>query len=182
MIFIVPLIAYVIAVFLTLWVADIYFTTKVTARLGSAVEINPLIKFILQKKGKYLAIFKIVEITLFGAGAYLVVVQEGQLLLYALFMLIILYAILVAQGISIYSQIYKKSMPGVILFVLFVAYTLFFIDLTYAMFSNNAALSRGITNCNNEYVKVYSACKGAAPQKQFDANFDLNLFVPGGQQ
>lgn len=185
MLFFLPLILYVIAIFLTLWIADLYFTVKSVSKLGEKIEVNPIIRSMLKLKGKHIWAYKVVEIGIFGICAYVLYFRwiesfkEAQSILFVLFGLIFIYALLVAQGLNVYSQIYRRNKAGAILLLLFVFYTLFFVNLNYNLFSNNVSLSNELSSCNKEYVNVYSECKGIAPPKDFTKKFDLNLLLPG---
>ena len=176
---IVTLISYVFMVFLTLWLFDIYFTYKATKKLGKKVEINPIIKWVIGIRGSHLWAYKTFEIVAFSLLTYYIAFQAGEYMLSILNGVIIFYALIVSQGLLVYSKIYSSAKPAVFLMLLLVLYTLFFINLNYQLFFSSTKLSDALNQCNSEYATVYNECKGEEPPKDFSHDFDLNLMLPG---
>ena len=179
--FVLPLAVFVVCFFVLLWLADAFLTLKSTQKVGSLIEINPLVKAVLSFRGRFFLFFKAVELVVFGALAYYVAFTDSVYLLFLLYLLILFYGVLVAQGLNVYSKIFQSNKPMVALFVIMVLFVLFFINLNYSIFYNSVKIAEETNRCNNEYAALYGECKGGVPPKSFSVSpFDLNIVIPGG--
>lgn len=179
--FVLSLVVFVAVFFAVLWLADAFLTLKSAKKIGAIIEINPVLKVILSFRGKFFIIFKLVELLVFGALIFYIAFTDSVYLLYLLYFLILVYGILVAQGLNVYSKIFQSNKPTVVLFVIAVLFVLFFVNLNYSIFYNSVKIAEETNKCNNEYAKLYGECKGEAPQKSFRVDpFDLNITIPGG--
>jgi len=180
-VFVLPLVVFVAGFFLVLWLADAFLTLKSAKKVGSIIEINPIVKAVLSFRGKFFVIFKAVELIAFGALIFYVAFTDSVYLLYLLYILILFYGVLVAQGLNVYSKLFQSNRPMVTLFIIVILFVLFFINLNYSIFYNSVKIAEETNRCNNEYAVLYGECKGGVPQKSFHIDpFDLNIVIPGG--
>jgi len=179
--FVFYLVVFVVSFFVLLWLADAFLTLKSTNKLGSDIEINPVLKTVLSFRGRFFFIFKAVELIAFGTLIFFLSESYSVYLLYLLYLLILAYSILVAQGLNVYSKIFKSNKPTVVMFILTVFFVLFFVNLSYSIFFNSVLISEETNKCNNEYAELYGECKGTQPTENFYVDpFDLNIVIPGG--
>lgn len=177
--FVQPLLLSVAGLLIFLWLADAFLTIRVAKKIGSHVELNPIIRLILSFRGKFFPIFKLVEIIVFGATIFFVATLNNPYALYLMYILIIVYGLLVSQGLSVYSKIFSDSKPIIFTFIILILFALFFINLSYSIFYNSTKIAEETNNCGNAYAKLYSECKGTPSPTNYNVNpFDFNIVLP----
>jgi hypothetical protein len=156
------------SVFFVLWIGDLILTRKVTKKVGAKAEINPLMRKILSFRGKFIWIFKFVEIGLFLYLIYYIQTFSGQTSFYILLVYILFYSILVANNSRVYFQVTKET-SGTFrwIFLIISVLLIMFIYLNYLMYSGLTLTYSKLGECQSDYKNVYWECyqKNVTPEK-----------------
>ncbi len=178
--FILPFLFFAILFFLILWLSDIYLTKKSIEKLGSHIEVNPIMHFIFGLRSHYLWLFKAVELLAFVALVYLISVYSANEAVNVMLVLLFVYTLIVAQGISIYISAVGNPLPIAVIFVALALVGLAFVFLNYQTFLNSVAISNALSQCGVKYSELYSMCSktAVANASNFTSRFgDLGLNI-----
>jgi len=155
-----PLIILTFSVFVTLWIGDFYLTLKTTKKIGSSAEFNPILRSFLKLRGRYVWIFKIVEIGIFFYLIYYLTSLAQTAQFYILLFYIIFYSILVSNNTRVYYNVTgKQSLVTNVLFVLIVVFTTLFIYLNYFLYSNITVSYSALLQCKSTFNSLYWNCQ-----------------------
>jgi len=178
--FILPFVAILSVFFTVLWLSDLFFTLKSTAKKGWELEANPIMKLLLKAKRAHLYIYKTLEIVAFIALICLVSFQNADYAVFALLVAIGVYSFVVANGMVIFLRVHKSYVIPSALFFLVCLSVLFFAYLAYVTFANNANLFTSYSKCSEDYAALKASCAPAQPAiPNHSANSDINITVPG---
>jgi hypothetical protein len=169
------------AFFLLLWVADIFFTLRSVAKQGRQIEANPVMRFLFGLRRTYFWIFKVAELSAFLVLIYLISFRDASQAVTILFSVIVIYTLVVAQGINVYLEVVRKATAVIILFVALSLLSVSFLWVNYSNFLNTGVISQELTKCGTEYANLYSQCiSKTLPQNVTNRSQtnDLNLTIP----
>jgi len=184
----IQLILIVFGVFLLFWLGDLYLTIKTTKRLGNKIEINPIIRFILRGRGKFVYLFKAIELVIFLYLIWFLASFEGVIPFYILLFFIFFYSLLVVNNAHIYFKVTKQeSIAFKIIFIGLVIAMLLFIYLNYLLYLDLNTSYNALKESNNQYTNLYIQCQNNSPSAPMPKNISditsgLNLPIrnPGG--
>jgi len=155
-----PLILLTFGVFLTLWIGDFYLTWKTAKRVGSSVELNPIMKSLLKFRGKYLVVFKAVELGLFFYLLYYLTSFSGTVPFYTLLGYILFYGFLVANNNKVcYDVTGEQSSSINYIFVALIFFVTVFIYLNNLLYSNLTTSYYAISGCKSSFNDLYWSCQ-----------------------
>ena len=135
-----PLIILTFAVFLVLWIADLFFTSKVTKLLGEKVEVNPLLRFVIGIRGRFLHLFKVAEILIFTYLLWQVSLLNEEMAFSILLGIILLYSFVVLAGMKIYIDAKLGSTSIIVLHMSIIALLIVFIYLNNIEYQNKVSI------------------------------------------
>lgn len=174
------LIALTFALFLTLWMADLFFTTRSVSKLGVGVELNPYIRFIMSIRGKYIWPFKALEIILFSYVIWATASFDEEVSFSVLLGVIFVYCFVVAMGLKVFIDLTGKSAPVAFLFFCLSILLLLFIYSNHLEYLNKMAVYNALSGCGSAYNELYFACIGNGTSNQSDIpvqKYHLNLTI-----
>ena len=145
-------------VFLVLWIADIYFTYKGVSKLGNSVEVNPLLRGIMNFRRRFLGIFKIAEISLFSYLIWQLSILDDNMVFNLLLVVILVYSLVVAAGIKVYIDAVGNSMPVVIFLFLICVIMVLFMFVAREEHISKSAVVDSLIDCNDAYANIYYGC------------------------
>jgi hypothetical protein len=172
-----------------MWVGDLYITYKTMSKKGYDIEVNPIIRSIFRIRKKFIWPFKIIEL---GAFLYLIyyLANIGNIVpFYVLLVYIFVYAVFVANNSRVYFMATgKESDAFKVIFILLVLGIVLFIYLNYMLYTNLGTSFAALTECNSDYVNLYSQCKTSGTASNYTSTPDnlmkivesLNLSLPKG--
>jgi len=144
-------------VFVIFWLGDLVLTIKVAKYLGHEVEINPIIRYVLKTRGKFIYLFKIAEL---GAFLYLIwylSTFEGKTPFYILLVFILFYSLLVANNSNVYYKAtQRESVVFKFVYIGLVLSILFFIYLNYLLYRDLETSFNALGTANSKYAELYS--------------------------
>lgn len=147
------------AVFLIFWLGDLYLTLKTVKQVGEHLEINPVIRFILKKRGKLIYIFKPLELIIFSYLLWFLS-TEGTISFSILLVFIFAYALLVVNNAHVFYKITKKESNAFkIIFIAITIALLLFIYLNQMLYSDLRITYNALTNSQEEYNQLMEQCK-----------------------
>jgi hypothetical protein len=155
-----PLILLTLSVFIVLWIGDFYLTIKTAKRIGPTAELNPIMRSFLRLRGKYVWIFKIVELGFFSYLIYYLTSFTGIIPFYTLLIYIILYGILVANNGRVYYNVTgEESLAISYIFVGIIIFITLFIYLNYLLYSNLTLSYNTLMQCKSSFNDLYWTCQ-----------------------
>jgi len=179
------LIALTFIAFLCLWLADLFFTSRVTKILGKGVEVNPMLSFIIGIRGRFLPLFKIVEISIFSFLLWQVVLLNEKMAFSILLAIIFVYSLAVLAGLKIYIDTIQNSAPVVMLFLLMMILIMVFIYLSYIEYQNKVSIYNALSECSSRYSELYyeyssktSNSSNFSSSLEFDFNLTIERWTP----
>lgn len=155
-------------VFFVLWIGDLVLTLKVTKKVGSEAEVNPIMRKILSFRGKFIWAFKSIEIGFFLYLIYYIQTFSGQTAFHILLGYILFYSILVANNSRVYFQVTKEASGAFRgIFLIISVLLVMFIYLNYLMYSGLTLTYSKLGECQSDYKSVYWECyqKDVSPEK-----------------
>jgi len=173
-------------VFLILWIGDFYITKKIVKKVGTKVEINILLRKILSFRGKFIWIFKAIELGLFLYLIYYIQTFSGEVSFYILLGYILFYTILVTNNSRVYFQVTRKASEAFMLMFLVISISLLgFIYLNFLMYSGLVMTYEELGKCQSNYKNVYWECyqknvTSEVPKELEDiiGSFDISIPMP----
>ncbi len=170
-------------VFLLFWAGDLYLTVKTVKLLGKNIEINPLMRLLLKGRGKFIYLFKTVEICIFLYLIWTVTKFDGVISFNILLIFILVYSLLVVNNAHVFFRVTgKESGAFKIVFVGLTVCLLLFIYLNYVLYSDISLSYSALATSNEKYTNLYWECKNGnvsitAPEpKELNSEFpELNL-------
>lgn len=170
-------------VFLLFWAGDLYLTIKTVKQLGRNIEINPVMRFLLNGRGKFIYFFKIAEIGIFLYLIWTVTKFDGVISFNILLIFILVYSLLVVNNAHVFFRVTgKESGAFKIIFVGLTICLLLFIYLNYVLYSDISLSYSALAKSNDKYTNLYWQCKNGnasitAPEpKELNSEFpELNL-------
>ena len=178
---ILQLIALTFAVFLIMWVADLYFTTRSVKEIGRGVEMNPLLRGILKIRAKFIWPFKIFEIGIFSYILWQISILNEGITFSVLLSLILVYSLVVFAGLKVFIDATGRSTPVVMLFFALSLSLLLFIHLNHQEYQNKSSVSSAFSDCSSKYAELYALCKTNANVSQSRLSefeqYGLNLSI-----
>jgi len=177
------LILLVFGVFVIFWLGDLVLTVKTVKKLGHGVEVNPIIRTILKFRGRFIYVFKIVEI---GAFLYLIwyITKFNSNLSYTILLVFIfIYSLFVLNNSYVYGKIIRKqSIVFGLIYITLVLAILLFIHLNFLLYHDLGVTYDAIKISNDDYNELYAECKqqnisAEEPQDIEDFLADLNLSI-----
>ena len=154
-------------VFLVLWTSDIILTRNVTEKVGAEAEINPLLRKILSFRGKFIWLFKLIEIIFFLYLIYYIQTFSEKIAFYTLLGYIFFYSLLVMNNSKVYFQVTGKSSNTFRWTFLVISILLvMFIYLNFLMYSGLTMTYSTLGRCQSDYKNLYWECyqKNVTPQ------------------
>lgn len=172
-------------VFIIFWLGDFIITLKVVKHLGHEVEINPIIRFLLRTRGKFIYLFKILELGAFFYLIWYLTRFEGKTPFYILLGYILFYSLLVVNNAHVfYKATQKESLIFKFVYLGLVLSILFFIYLNYLLYRDLEISFNALGAANNKYSELYAkyeiqnATSGSDMPKGFTQLLDdLNLSI-----
>lgn len=152
------LITLTFVVFLILWTSDLYFTTRSVREIGRDIEINPIIRFILRTRGRFIWPFKIAEIIIFSYLIWRLSFLNEEVTFSILMGGILFYSLVIVAGVKVFIEATKRSIPVVLIFLGICLSLFLFISLTYTEYQNKALISNALSDCNSKYALLYVQC------------------------
>lgn len=175
----IQLILIVFGVFLLFWLGDLYLTIKTTKHLGNKVEINPIIKFILRGRGRFIYLFKAIELGIFLYLIWFLTSFEGVIPFYILLFFIFFYSMLVVNNAHVYYKVTKKeSIAFKIIFIGLVIAMLLFIYLNYLLYMDLNTSYNALAESNNHYNDLYRQCQQNNASISAPAPKDITEIIP----
>ena len=156
---IIPLITLTFAVFLILWISDLYFTTRSIKKIGKGVEMNPLLRGIIGIRAKFIWPFKILEVSIFSYILWRISTLNEEITFSVLLGLILVYSLVVVAGLKVFIDATRRSTPVLMLFMGILLSLLLFIHLNHVEYQNKIAVSNALSECSSRYANLYVACK-----------------------
>ena len=174
-----PLIALTYAVFLLMWLSDLYFTIKTVKVVGEVAEVNPIIKLVLKTRGRFIWLFKVIELGVFSYLIYnLSLLDEGRAF-HILLLVAFIYSLVIAAGIKVYIDVVGGSGAVVFLFFCLIVCLLLFIYLNHWEYQNRVNAVSSLTECNSNYARLYVNCSTPIDVNQAQPKkYGLNLTIP----
>jgi|GEM_PF-5821463 len=148
-------------VFFIFWLADILLTLKVTKKVGTAAEINPIMRKVLSIRGRFIWVFKLAEISVFLYLIYYVQSFSAWTSFHILLVYIFLYSVIVANNSRVFSKI--TGTDSSVLRISFVALSvllILFIYLNYATFLGLTDVYNKFSEYRTEAGNALSECSG----------------------
>lgn len=168
--------------FIVQWLADIFFTLKSVKKLGYEIETNPIFRFLLGTRRKYLYLFKTLELIVFFGLIYLVSTYSNAHAFYGLLFVSFVYFLVTLQGMRIYLQVEKDTTPVILLFATISLICLLFIYLNYDTFNNSTKIYTALKECNEAYQDTYTECFGVGSVSDKDfldyTKYNLSVKIP----
>jgi len=147
-------------VFVIFWLGDLVITLKTVKHLGHKAEINPIIRFILKSRGRFIYIFKIVELGVFLYLIWFLFSFEETAHFYILLLFILLYSLLVVNNAHVfYKATGKESLFFKFVYLGLVVAMLLFIYLNYMLYLDLGTSYEALSSSNERYSKLYWECK-----------------------
>ncbi len=147
-------------VFVLFWAGDLYLTLKTVKHLGRHIEINPIIKFVLRGRGKFIYLFKPIELIAFLYLIWFLNRFEGVIPFYILLVFILFYALLVVNNAHVFYKVTKKeSRAFKIIFVGLTIAMLFFIYLNYLLYLDLGVSYGALYESNEKYNELFWQCE-----------------------
>lgn len=147
-------------VFVIFWLGDLIITVKTVKHLGDKVEINPIMRFILKSRGKFIYVFKIIELGVFFYLIWFLVTFEEALPFYILLLFILFYSLLVVNNAHIfYKATGKESLSFKFIYLGLVLAILFFIYLNYLLYLDLGTSYKALSSSNEKYSTLYWECR-----------------------
>ena len=171
-------------VFFILWLNDLLLTRGVTKKVGAEAELNPLIRKILSFRGKFLWIFKFVEIGFFLYLLYYIQTFIGETAFYILLGYILFYSLLVTNNSRVYFQVTGKASEVFNWTFLIISILLImFIYLNFLMYSGLTLTYSVLGECQSNYKTLYWECyqknvTTETPKELEDILGSLNIKIP----
>ncbi len=178
---ILPLIALTFAVFLILWIADLYFTTRSVKVIGKGIEINPLLRLVMGIRWRFIWPFKIVEISIVSYLLWQIFLLNEEITFSILMGLLLIYSLVVSAGAKVFIDATQRSMPVVMVFIGILLSLLLFIDLNHAEYQNKSAVFNALSECSSKYANLYVLCTTNTTVKESASEFqryNLSLTIP----
>lgn len=148
------------SVFFVFWLGDLYLTKKTVNKIGTGAEFNPLMRRILQVRGRFIWIFKTVEIGLFLYLLYfLTILGNATIPFYVLLGYILLYGILVANNSGVYFKVTgKESVAFRYIFITAMIILILFIYLNFYIYSGLVLSYDSLQTCQSGYSQLAWEC------------------------
>jgi len=154
-----PLILLTFSVFFTLWAGDFYITYKTVKHVGPKAELNPIIRVLMQTRGKNVWVFKTFEIALFLYLIYYIQTFSGESSFYILLGYIFFYSILVFNNSWVFFKVTKMASKAFgIIFLITSFLLIMFIYLNYLMYSGLTLTYKKFGECQLDYKNLYWEC------------------------
>ena len=148
-------------VFVLFWLGDLYLTLKTVKYLGSNVEINPLVKFVLKGRGKLIFLFKPLELFAFLYLIWFLNKFEGFIQFHILLVFILFYSLIVVNNAHVFFKATKKeSIAFKVIFIGLTIALLLFIYLNYLMYLDLGVAYNAVSDSNDKYNDLYWQCLG----------------------
>lgn len=175
-------------VFAIFWLGDLLITLKTVKRIGKSVEVNPLVKLFFVFRGRFIYLFKLVEIGAFLYLIWFISNFDGVLPFHMLLGFILLYSLLVVNNAHVYykvtgqeSLIFKAVYVGTVLAMLA------FIYLNFLLFQDLNTAYKALGDANVKYNTLYwqlqshnKSINASLPQDLTDVLKGLNLSIRRG--
>lgn len=161
------LILFTFLVFFVLWLGDLILTRKVVKKVGTHAEVNPLMRKILSFRGRFIWVFKFIEIVLFLYLIYYIQTFSGQRSFYILLGYILFYSLLVTNNSRVYFQVTKQA-SGTFrwIFMIISVLLIMFIYLNFMIYSGLTLTYSTLGSCQSDYKNLYWECyqKNVTPE------------------
>lgn len=172
-------------VFVLFWLGDLYLTLKTVKYLGKDIELNPVIKFVLRGRGRFVYLLKPIELGAFLYLLWFLTKFEGAIPFHILLLFIFTYSLLVVNNAHVYYLVTKKeSVAFKGIFIGTIIALLFFIYLNYSLYLDLKTSYGALSEANNKYTDLVAQCAINTTSNEKSAgqiiNVDLNLTIPGG--
>jgi len=146
-------------VFFVLWMGDMLLTLKVIKKVGTKAEVNPIIRKIVSFRGKFIWLFKFIEITLFLYLIYYIQTFSGKTAFYILLGYIFFYSLLVANNSKVYFQVtQQESRIFRYMFLIISVLLIMFIYLNFLLYSGLTLTYSEFGKCQSKYKSLYWEC------------------------
>ena len=146
-------------VFFVLWMGDMLLTLKVIKKVGTKAEVNPIIRKIVSFRGKFIWLFKFIEITLFLYLIYYIQTFSGKTAFYILLGYIFFYSLLVANNSKVYFQVtQQESRIFRYMFLIISVLLTMFIYLNFLLYSGLTLTYSEFGKCQSKYKSLYWEC------------------------
>lgn len=148
------------AVFSVLWLGDAWITREVTEKVGPEAEINPIMEKILSVRGRFVWLFKAVEIGVFLYLIYYLTTFSGVISFYVLLGYILFYGLLVANNSRVYYNVTGEASRAFrAIFVILLIVSVSFIYLNKVFYDNLTYSYSSLEECNSKYQELHRECK-----------------------
>jgi hypothetical protein len=176
-------------VFVIFWFGDLILTLKTTKYVGRKVEINPFMRLIIRVRGKFIYLFKIVELGVFLYLIWFLTTFEEALPFYILLAFIFVYGLFVANNAHVYYKVTNKE-SGVfkLVYICLIIAMLFFIYLNYLLYLDLGTYFGALSQSNIKYNALYWECtanktiNASMPQEISSILESLNLSIRRGSE
>ena len=174
------------AVFVIFWLGDLILTLQTVKHMGVKAEVNPIMRGILKTRGKFIYIFKIIEIGAFLYLLYFISTFKGIISFNILLFFILFYSLLVVNNAHVYYKVtHKESKTLSIVFIFLIITMLLFIYLNFLLYQDLGVSFTALSKSNQRYADLYEECnqnqtiESSLPQDLGDLLRDLNLPIRG---
>jgi hypothetical protein len=161
--------------------ADLYFTIQTINRLGKAVEMNPLVRYVVGIRTRFIWPFKFLEITLFSYLIWRISNLNEELSFSTLLGVIFVYSLVVLMGLKVFIDLTGKSLPVIVLFFALSLLLILFIQLNHVEYRNKVAVSNALSECGSNYSDCLAFCKSSTNstiENREPIEYNLNLTIP----
>ena len=165
-------------VFLLFWIGDFYLTIRTVKKLGSGIEINPILKVLLRGRGRLIYLFKPIELIAFLYLVWVLSKFEGSISFNIILWFIFIYSLIVINNAHVYYKATsKESIAFKMLFFGLTLACLLFIYLNYMLYLDLRTAYIALDKSNDKYNELYASCyfKDAMPE---NSSVWLNTEIP----
>jgi hypothetical protein len=165
-------------VFLIFWLGDFYLTIKTTKFLNNNIEMNPVIKFLLKGRGKFIYLFKFLELMIFLYLLWFLNRFSGETSFKILLFFILIYSLLVINNSHIYYKVTKKETIALrVIFLCLVLAVLLFMYLNYMLYLDLGTAYDALDTSNEKYNQLYITHYSNVSDSNLSSIPDINLSI-----
>ena len=172
-------------VFVIFWIGDFIITIKTVKHLGHEAEINPIMRGLVKVRGKFVYLFKTIEIAVFFYLLYYLQKYEAKTAFFILVGYIFFYSMLVVNNAHVYTKATgKESGAFKVIYVGLILALLGFIYLNYLLYLDIGTSYSAVGQCNENYNSLYYECvekeaigNATIPKELKDILEDLDLSI-----
>ena len=151
------LILILLFVFIVFWLGDLFLTIKSVDKLNPSLEINPIIRFILKGRRKFIYLFKPLELFAFIYLIWYLSNFQNSISFMVLLGFIFIYSLLVFNNSHVYYKITgKESIIFNWVFIGLAISLILFIYLNYLLYQDLGITYAALESSNNKYNELAS--------------------------